>query len=100
MQRRRHRPDHVIADEHRQHEDRQPEHEGVDGVERGTGHGEAPKVISAPSYAALCGMKFGCTTAPSRVSAVDLTISSSQLTASFFSFLSIRISRKVSRFLA
>jgi hypothetical protein len=29
VQRRRHRPHHVIADEHREHEDRQPEHEGV-----------------------------------------------------------------------
>ena len=36
---------------------------------------------------AVLGMKFGCTTAPSRVSAVALTISSSQLTASFFVFL-------------
>ena len=32
VQRRRHRPDHVVADEDRQHEDREPEHEGIDGV--------------------------------------------------------------------
>ena len=32
MERRRHRPDDVIADEDRQHEDRQPEDEGVDGA--------------------------------------------------------------------
>src|SRR5664280_2978949 len=45
------------------------------------------------SQAAVLGLKFGCTMAPSRVSSVPLTISSSQLTASFFSFLSIMVSR-------
>src|SRR3984957_4407245 len=32
MQRGRHRPDHEIADEHGEHENRQPEHEGIDGL--------------------------------------------------------------------
>src|ERR1700730_13239772 len=32
MQRRGHRPHHEIADENRQHENRQPEHEGIDGL--------------------------------------------------------------------
>src|SRR6202166_2144075 len=32
MQRRRHRPHHEIADEHGKHENRQPEHEGIDGL--------------------------------------------------------------------
>src|ERR1700739_3061857 len=32
MQRRGHRPHHEIADEHGQHENRKPEHEGVDGL--------------------------------------------------------------------
>src|ERR1700675_4951419 len=32
MQRWRHRPHHEIADEHGQHENRQPEHEGIDGL--------------------------------------------------------------------
>ena len=50
--------------------------------------------------AALLGWKLGCTTAPSLVSAVALTISSSQLTASFFSFLSTRISRNANTFFA
>ena len=31
VQRRRHRPDHVVADEHREHEDDQVEDAGVDG---------------------------------------------------------------------
>ena len=51
-------------------------------------------------YAAVFGLKFGCTIAPSRVSVVPLMISSSQLTASALVFLSIMVSRKVSRFLA
>ena len=34
VQRRRHRPDHVVADEDRQHEDREPEHERIDRVRR------------------------------------------------------------------
>src|SRR5207237_8750520 len=57
------------------------------------GHRMAP-------YAALFGWKFGCTTAPSLVSTVALTISSSQLTASALAFLSTRMSRKLYRFLA
>src|SRR6267154_4328252 len=32
MQRRGHRPHHEIADEHGEHENRQPEHEGIDGL--------------------------------------------------------------------
>ena len=45
-------------------------------------------------YAALLGAKLGWITAPSRVSAVALTISSSHLTASALLLLSTRISRK------
>src|SRR6202158_3041476 len=41
MQRRRHRPHHKIADEHGEHENRQPEHEGIDGV-REMIHGGSP----------------------------------------------------------
>src|SRR5665213_4037493 len=41
MQRRGHRPHHEIADEHREHEDRQPEHEGIDGL-RDMIHGGSP----------------------------------------------------------
>src|SRR4051812_6713227 len=47
------------------------------------------------SHAALFGANAGCTTAPLCVSAVALTISSSQLTASTWVFLSIKISRKL-----
>src|SRR5580700_8806049 len=90
MQRRGYRPDHVVADEHREHENRQPEYEWIDGICYGF-HFDLRQVF---------GMKFGCTTAPSRVSMVPLMISSSQLTASFFSFLSIMVSRNVSKFLA
>src|SRR5882724_8765966 len=46
MQRRRHRPDHVVADEHRQHENRQPEHEGINGVECSSSHGRSPEIAS------------------------------------------------------
>jgi len=35
VQRRRHRPDDVIADEHRQREDRQAKDEGIDRAARG-----------------------------------------------------------------
>src|SRR5579864_8470691 len=142
VQRRRHRPDHVIADEHREHEDRQPEHERVNDVARrmcraaayggeielgqdreryhpqspsfpspcgeGWGWGSrgggrastsvtylttppppSPQGGGSRNYAALFGWKLGCTMAPSRVSAVALTMSSSQLTASALVFLSI-----------
>src|ERR1700676_716205 len=41
MQRRRHRPHHEIADEHGKHENRQPEHEGIDGL-RDMIHGGSP----------------------------------------------------------
>src|SRR6202022_3731076 len=41
MQRRRHRPHHEIADEHGEHENRQPEHEGLDGL-RDMIHGGSP----------------------------------------------------------
>ncbi len=60
----------------------------------------APTTLYAVTHAALFGAKFGWITAPSRVSAVALTISSSHLTASAFSFLSTRMSRNVERFLA
>src|SRR6185437_6056684 len=49
MQRRRHRPHHEIADEHRQHEDRQPEHEGIDGL-RHMLHGWSPLKLSAGNW--------------------------------------------------
>ena len=43
MQRRRHRPDHVVADEDREHENRQPEHGRVDrAAGRRVGHGAQP----------------------------------------------------------
>ena len=71
VQRRRHRPHHVVADEHRQHEDRQAEHERIDSFN--AVHDATPYAFS---------WKFGWTTAPSLVSAVALTISSSQFTAS------------------
>src|SRR5664279_4667265 len=87
VQRRCHRPDDVVADEHRQHEDREPEYEGIDCG------GDVVHV--AFPQAAVFGMKFGWMMAPSRVSAVPLMISSSQLTTSFFSFLSIMVSTKV-----
>src|ERR1700686_4712970 len=45
MQRRRHRPHHEIADEHGEHENRQPEHEGGDGL-RERIHGGSP--VSPP----------------------------------------------------
>src|SRR5262249_3101357 len=51
-------------------------------------------------HVALFGLKFGCTTAPSRVSAVAFTMSSSQLIESALVFLSISTSRNASRFLA
>src|SRR6201747_1280924 len=41
MQRRRHRPHHEIADEYGKHENRQPEHEGIDGL-RDMIHGGSP----------------------------------------------------------
>src|ERR1700730_11848691 len=41
MQRRRHRPHHEVADEHGEHENRQPEHEGIDGL-RDMIHGGSP----------------------------------------------------------
>src|ERR1700704_946684 len=41
VQRRRHRPHHEIADEHGEHENRQPEHEGIDGL-RDMIHGGSP----------------------------------------------------------
>src|SRR5674476_1480297 len=45
MQRRRHRPHHVVADEHRQHENGKPEHEGMDRV-GGVVHGGS--LLSSP----------------------------------------------------
>src|SRR5262249_15032878 len=124
MQRRRHRPHHVIADEHREHENRQPEDERIHYVWHRM-HGAAARGRNdielrenreshhdwllpwSPSprggemiHAALFGLKFGCTTAPSRVSAVAFTMSSSQLIESALVFLSISTSRNASRFLA
>src|SRR5580658_9219854 len=119
MQRRRHRPNDEVADKHREHENRQAEHEWVNRIARRFRQArmrvgekielaedrkcDHARLLSALSprvrgevlfdYAALFGLKFGCTTAPSRVSAVALTMSSSQLTASALVFLSIRISR-------
>src|SRR5258705_14007848 len=74
MQRRGHRPHHEIADEDGEDEDRQPEHEGIDGLCNMI-HGGSPKAV-------YLGWKFGWMTAPSLVSAVAFTSSSSQLTAS------------------
>src|SRR4051812_16299092 len=87
VQRGRHRPHHEIADEHREHENRQPEHEGIDGL-CDVIHGGAPYAF---------GWKFGWMTAPSLVSAVALTSSSSQFTASAFEVLSIIVSMKEKR---
>src|SRR3984885_2675790 len=49
VQRRRHRPHHEIADEHGENENRQPEHEGIDGLSD-MFHGGAPYAF---------GWKFG-----------------------------------------
>src|SRR5487761_1949636 len=49
MQRGRHRPHHEITDEHGEHENRQPEHEGIDGL-RNMVHGGSPQAF---------GWKFG-----------------------------------------
>src|ERR1041385_3688711 len=49
MQRRRHRPHHEVTDEHRQHENRETEHEGIDGL-GDVVHGGAPYAF---------GWKFG-----------------------------------------
>src|SRR5580692_8713249 len=86
MQRRRHRPHHEIADEHGKHENRQPEHEGIDGL-REMLHG----------FSSYFGWKFGWMTAPSLVSAVALTSSSSQFTASALLALSTMVSMKLNR---
>src|SRR5579863_6217174 len=113
MQGRRYRPDDVVADKHREHENRQAEDKRIDNLARRMstalgdrydvelgedreGHHGTPLVCRFPGgriYAALFGLKFGCTITPSRVSAVALTISSSQLTASDLVFLSISTSR-------
>src|SRR5882724_4361960 len=54
MQRGRHRPHHEIADEHGEHENRQPEHEGIDDL------GDM-----LHSFSPYFGWKFGWMTAPS-----------------------------------
>src|ERR1700722_4348495 len=86
MQRGRHRPDHEIADEHGEHENRQPEHEGIDGL-REMLHG----------FSSYFGWKFGWMTAPSFVNAVAFTNSSSQFTARALLALSIMVSMKLNR---
>src|SRR3954468_5999036 len=87
MQRRRHRPHHEIADEHGEHEDREPEYEGIDGLSDVL-HGLSPQAF---------GWKFGWMTAPSLVSAVAFTSSSSQLTASALLVLSTIVSMKLNK---
>src|SRR6195952_3231152 len=87
MQRRGYRPDHEIADEHGEDENRQPEYKGIDGL-RDMLHGFSPYAF---------GWKFGWMTAPSLVSAVAFTSSSSQLTASALFGLSIMVSIKLNR---
>ncbi len=136
VERRRHRPHHVIADEDRQHEDRQPEDER-DRSRRRTPHAPRrlphraraswPSAICAACSAALCacsaalrrglrrvlrlsgppgsvprcpsgrallpqprfGANAGLMIAPSAVSSVAATISSSRLMSSAFVSLSI-----------
>src|SRR5580704_5896994 len=87
MQRGRHRPHHEIADEHGEHENRQPEDKGIDGL-CDMLHGFSPYAF---------GWKFGWMTAPSLVSAVAFTSSSSQLTASFLLALSTSVSMNENR---
>src|SRR5258706_13099023 len=87
MQRRRHRPHHEIADEYREHENRQPEHEGIDGLCEMI-HGGSPYAF---------GWKFGWITAPSLVIAVDLNRSSSQFTARDLIGLANSVSMKEKR---
>src|SRR5712675_3543240 len=86
MQRRRHRPHHEIADEHGENENRQPEDRGVDGLGDML-HGCSP----------YFGWKFGWMTAPSLVSAVAFTSSSSQFTASDLLALSTMVSMNENR---
>src|SRR5882757_3825419 len=87
MQRRRHRPLLEIADEHGEDENRQPEHKGIDGLGDML-HGFSPQAL---------GWKFGWMTAPSLVSAVAFTSSSSQFTASVLFALSTSVSMKENR---
>src|SRR6476469_6174354 len=89
MQRRGHRPHHEVADEHGQNEDRQPEHEGIDGLCNMI-HGGSPDAV-------YLGWKFGWMTAPSLVSAVAFTSSSSQFTASALFVLSTMVSMNENR---
>src|ERR1700733_10473214 len=88
VQRGCHRPHHEIADENREHENRQPEHEGIDGLR---------KMLHGYSSLFHFGWKFGWTTAPSLVNTVALTNSSSQFTASALLALSIMVSMKLKR---
>src|SRR5882724_13626511 len=90
MQRRGHRPHHEIADEHGKHEDRQPENEGIHDLGDML-HGFSPYAL---------GWKFGWMTAPSLVSAVAFTSSSSQFTASALFALSTSVSMNENRFRA
>src|SRR5690606_7526996 len=117
-------PDHEIADENGQHEDGQPEGEGVNRAAQGAmgngrtqiGGGFKNSAVhhASPSGASatFCGggvsgaflggsvavlVKLGCTTARSRVSTVALTSSSSQLMASSFVVLSTSVSMNARR---
>src|SRR3954464_14923469 len=87
VQRRGHRPHHEIADENGENEDRQPEDEGIDDL--------CDMLHDGSPYA--FGWKFGWMTAPSRVSAVALTSSSSQFTASALLVLSTIVSMKLNK---
>src|SRR6266478_8497905 len=86
MQRGGHRPHHEIADEHGEDENRQPEHKGIDGLGDML-HGFSP----------YFGWKFAWMTAPSLVSAVAFTSSSSQFTASALLALSTSVSMNENR---
>src|SRR5882757_3836559 len=87
MQRRRHRPHHEIADEHGENENRQPEHKGIDDLGKML-HGFSPYAF---------GWKFGWMTAPSLVSAVAFTSSSSHFTSSALVVLSTMVSMKLNK---
>src|SRR5439155_10463411 len=77
---------HEITDKHGEDENRQPEDEGIDGL-RDMLHGWSP----------YFGWKFGWMTAPSLVSAVAFTSSSSQFTASALLALSTIVSMKLNK---
>src|ERR1700731_3364757 len=87
MQRGGHRPHHEIADEHGKHEDRQSEDEGI--------HALGDMLHGCSPYA--FGWKFGWITAPSLVSAVAFTSSSSHFTSSALVVLSTMVSMKLNK---